>query len=357
MYGKYPHWRGQQVASGRFGVTSEMINSSYLVEIKIGQGAKPGEGGHLPAQKVTEKVAQARNATAGTDLISPVQQPRPLLDRGPGRADRRAEDREPRRARVGEGAGGAEHRHDRRRHRQGGRRHHHAVGLRGRHRRGALARAAARGPALRHRHARGAPRADRGGHPQPRGDLGRRRLPPRPRHREAALPGRQPRGLRHARDGLARLHDLPRLPARHLPRGHRHPDRVRGGGRSSRASRSSRRRSFEPAAESCARFFAGMGEEVGELTRRARLRARAGPGRPHRPARAGARARPLDLQRADPPARARCSTSSRSTCPRRPRRARGRRPDRGEPDRSACAPAAASPALARAAWPWRSRPP
>jgi len=71
MYGKYPLWRGQQVASGRFGVTGEMINSSYLVEIKIGQGAKPGEGGHLPGKKVTAKVAQARNATAGTDLISP----------------------------------------------------------------------------------------------------------------------------------------------------------------------------------------------------------------------------------------------------------------------------------------------
>jgi len=71
MYGQYPLWRGQQVASGRFGVTSEMINSSYLVEIKIGQGAKPGEGGHLPAKKVTDKVAQARNATTGTDLISP----------------------------------------------------------------------------------------------------------------------------------------------------------------------------------------------------------------------------------------------------------------------------------------------
>ena len=71
MYGKYPLWRGQQVASGRFGVTSEMINSSYLVEIKIGQGAKPGEGGHLPGKKVTAKVAQARNATEGTDLISP----------------------------------------------------------------------------------------------------------------------------------------------------------------------------------------------------------------------------------------------------------------------------------------------
>jgi glutamate synthase (NADPH/NADH) large chain len=71
MIGKYPLHRGQQIASGRFGVTSNLINSSYLLEIKIGQGAKPGEGGHLPAKKVTAKVAAARNATTGTDLISP----------------------------------------------------------------------------------------------------------------------------------------------------------------------------------------------------------------------------------------------------------------------------------------------
>jgi len=71
MYGRYRKWRGQQVASGRFGVSAEMLNASYLAEIKIGQGAKPGEGGHLPGKKVSEKVAAARNATPGTDLISP----------------------------------------------------------------------------------------------------------------------------------------------------------------------------------------------------------------------------------------------------------------------------------------------
>jgi glutamate synthase (NADPH/NADH) large chain len=48
-----------------------MLNSSYVAEIKIGQGAKPGEGGHLPGKKVSQKVASARNATPGTDLISP----------------------------------------------------------------------------------------------------------------------------------------------------------------------------------------------------------------------------------------------------------------------------------------------
>ncbi|MDX6555912.1 MAG: glutamate synthase large chain [Miltoncostaeaceae bacterium] len=71
MYGKYPKHRGQQIASGRFGVSSLLINSSELVEIKIGQGAKPGEGGHLPGSKVTEAIARARNAQVGSDLISP----------------------------------------------------------------------------------------------------------------------------------------------------------------------------------------------------------------------------------------------------------------------------------------------
>ncbi|WP_407690400.1 glutamate synthase-related protein [Salipaludibacillus neizhouensis] len=71
MLGKYPNTRGQQIASGRFGVNVELLNSTNLLEIKIGQGAKPGEGGHLPGSKVTDKVAAARNATTGSDLISP----------------------------------------------------------------------------------------------------------------------------------------------------------------------------------------------------------------------------------------------------------------------------------------------
>ncbi|KGQ21634.1 glutamate synthase-related protein [Thermus filiformis] len=71
MLGKYTHWRGQQVASGRFGVHAYMLNSAAVIEIKIGQGAKPGEGGHLPGKKVSAKVAAARNAVPGVDLISP----------------------------------------------------------------------------------------------------------------------------------------------------------------------------------------------------------------------------------------------------------------------------------------------
>jgi glutamate synthase (NADPH/NADH) large chain len=71
MLGRYTLYRGQQVASGRFGVSPEMLNAACVIEIKIGQGAKPGEGGHLPGKKVSPKIAEARNATPGTDLISP----------------------------------------------------------------------------------------------------------------------------------------------------------------------------------------------------------------------------------------------------------------------------------------------
>lgn len=71
MLGRYRHTRGIQVASGRFGINVELANAAYILEIKIGQGAKPGEGGHLPGSKVTPKIAAARNATVGSDLISP----------------------------------------------------------------------------------------------------------------------------------------------------------------------------------------------------------------------------------------------------------------------------------------------
>lgn len=71
IMGKYPHNRGQQIASGRFGVDIRLLNASNLLEIKIGQGAKPGEGGHLPGFKVTLPIAQARRVAPGTDLISP----------------------------------------------------------------------------------------------------------------------------------------------------------------------------------------------------------------------------------------------------------------------------------------------
>lgn len=60
-----------QVASGRFGVHSDYLNNSKIVEIKIGQGAKPGIGGHLPGEKVSVEVSNARMIPEGSDAISP----------------------------------------------------------------------------------------------------------------------------------------------------------------------------------------------------------------------------------------------------------------------------------------------
>ncbi|MGN0659644.1 MAG: glutamate synthase large subunit [Emergencia sp.] len=61
----------KQVASGRFGVTSEYLVSAKEIQIKMAQGAKPGEGGHLPAGKVYPWIAQTRYSTPGVTLISP----------------------------------------------------------------------------------------------------------------------------------------------------------------------------------------------------------------------------------------------------------------------------------------------
>ncbi|MFV2035767.1 MAG: glutamate synthase-related protein, partial [Halocynthiibacter sp.] len=61
----------KQVASGRFGVTAEYLNHCEELEIKVAQGAKPGEGGQLPGMKVTELIARLRHSTPGVMLISP----------------------------------------------------------------------------------------------------------------------------------------------------------------------------------------------------------------------------------------------------------------------------------------------
>jgi glutamate synthase (NADPH/NADH) large chain len=61
----------KQIASGRFGVTAEYLNACREIEIKVAQGAKPGEGGQLPGFKVTELIGRLRHATPGVTLISP----------------------------------------------------------------------------------------------------------------------------------------------------------------------------------------------------------------------------------------------------------------------------------------------
>jgi glutamate synthase (NADPH) large chain len=61
----------KQVASGRFGVTAEYLASAEMLQIKMAQGAKPGEGGQLPGRKVSEYIADLRYSTPGVELISP----------------------------------------------------------------------------------------------------------------------------------------------------------------------------------------------------------------------------------------------------------------------------------------------
>ena len=69
--GDNPNSAVKQIASGRFGVTAEYLNECREIEIKVAQGAKPGEGGQLPGFKVTEMIARLRHATQGVMLISP----------------------------------------------------------------------------------------------------------------------------------------------------------------------------------------------------------------------------------------------------------------------------------------------
>ncbi len=70
----YSHRAFVQCASGRFGVDADYLNAGAAVEIKIGQGAKPGIGGHLPGEKVSQEVSRTRMIPLGTDALSPAPQ-------------------------------------------------------------------------------------------------------------------------------------------------------------------------------------------------------------------------------------------------------------------------------------------
>ena len=228
----------------------------------------------------------------------PLEQPRPLLDRGPGPADRGAQDRQPEGPRGGQAAGGAGDRHDRRRRGQGRRRHRHPVGLRRRHRRGSQPRPAARRPAGRDRSPRGSPGPAGIGPPREGRGLVRWRRQGRRRRHQDDPAGRQPLRLRDDVDGGHRLHHLPRLPAGHLPRRHRHPGHDPGGGRpqghEALGAPRVRPRGHQPGQLFQRRRRGGQGADRG-----AGRDAHPGPGRALRPAGPVARARPDRPDRAD----------------------------------------------------------
>ena len=140
--------RIKQVASGRFGVTAEYLVRAEELEIKIVQGAKPGEGGQLPGHKVTELIARLRHAVPGIPLISPPPHHDIYSIEDLAQLILDLKTVNPR-ARVGREAGGG----DRRRH-GGGRRGQGVRRLR-----------ADRGPQRRHRAPRRSPRSSMPGSP------------------------------------------------------------------------------------------------------------------------------------------------------------------------------------------------
>ena len=105
----------KQVASGRFGVTSEYLVNAKELQIKMAQGAKPGEGGQLPGTQGVplDRQDAAHDPGRRPDLAAAT--PRHLFDRGPGRADPRPEERQPRGARQRQARGRGRRGHDRRR--------------------------------------------------------------------------------------------------------------------------------------------------------------------------------------------------------------------------------------------------
>ena len=70
-FAEFAPYLNSEVASGRFGVNPEFLKNVAAVEIKIGQGAKPGHGGHLPGEKVSELISETRMIPLGTDALSP----------------------------------------------------------------------------------------------------------------------------------------------------------------------------------------------------------------------------------------------------------------------------------------------
>ena len=135
----------KQVASGRFGVTSEYLVNAKEIQIKMAQGAKPGEGGQLPGTKVYPWVAKTRGTTAGVGLISAAAAPRHLFHRGPCGAHPRPEERQQGSACLCEARFRSRCRHHRRGRGQGARGRRARLRLRRRHRRFADDLASSRG--------------------------------------------------------------------------------------------------------------------------------------------------------------------------------------------------------------------
>ena len=173
----------KQVASGRFGVTTEYLVNSDMMQIKMAQGAKPGEGGQLPGHKVDEVIARVRHSTPGVGLISPPPHHDIYSIEDLAQLIFDLKNVNPDGLRFGQARLRGRRRHRRRRRLQGARRSRHHFRLRGRHRRLAADLDQACRLALGDRPCRNPPDAGRQPAARPHRRAGRRRHPHRPRRR------------------------------------------------------------------------------------------------------------------------------------------------------------------------------
>ena len=212
----------KQVASGRFGVTIKYLTNADELQIKISQGAKPGEGGELPGRKVDDNIARIRYSTPGVGLISPpphhdiysIEDLKQLIhDLKNANPSARVSVKLVSEVGVGTIAAGVA---------KGYADHILISGDRRRHRRFAAHQHQARRLALGTGHRRNASDAGAQRPAQPRRAADRRRTEDRPRRGDRRHARRRGVRLRHRSADHARLHHDAQVPPQHLPRRHRH---------------------------------------------------------------------------------------------------------------------------------------
>ena len=214
----------KQVASGRFGVTSEYLTNSDDIQIKMAQGAKPGEGGQLPGHKVYPWVAKTRYSTPGVGLISPPPHHDIYSIEDLAQLIHDLKNANPRRAGAREAGRRGRRRHRRRGRVEGARRRRPDLRPRRRHRRLAadLAQARRRPVGARPGRDPADAAAQRAARPDRRAD--RRPAQDRPRRRRRRAARRRGVRLRDRAAGGLGLHHDAGLPPRHLPGGRRDPE-------------------------------------------------------------------------------------------------------------------------------------
>ena len=213
----------KQIASARFGVTAEYVAFAEELQIKVSQGSKPGEGGQIPAHKVTEEIARLRNTQPGVSLISPPPHHDIYSIEDLAQLIFDLKEVNPRRRDLGEARGGQRCRPRRRRRGQSARRRHPCRGSRRRHRRQPAALDQARRRSVGARPGRDPAGARRERPARPGAAPRRRRLQDRPRRRRRGAARRRRVLVRHRADARRGLHHGAVVPPRHLPGRDRDP--------------------------------------------------------------------------------------------------------------------------------------